>query len=333
VGTILILLPLIVFVLSRPSLPISVGAETIGGFVLLMISLAGLIIVSQAVGVTTPLAALGLPGGSVRALLAFSMVIAFVAIASTTLSDRGTSGAVVYTQDVDPSDAASVSKAIQTAQATFPPPRFLTFVNSSAKTVQVVDSESQRQVFDLQKQILTIIATALVTVIGFYFGSKTSSDATVTAQQNLGAMQTALAGGLTGTAVSLDDVKNLAVDIRNRANGIQSQLDGLGGDPLADLKAGVTSSSSADLQAQLAQATTALETLKRNAAAADAAADAAEAEVAKLTAASDAATLAASKKTLESLRDSLAGPITEFNTTLETFSDANDFIRSATADG
>jgi hypothetical protein len=36
---------------------------------------------------------------------------------------------------------------------------------------------------------------------------------------------------------------------------------------------------------------------------------------------------------LESLRDSLAGPITEFNTTLETFSDANDFIRSATADG
>jgi hypothetical protein len=52
----------------------------IGGFLLLGVTLTGLIVMTRAMGLATPEAALGLPPGSVRALLALGLVVVFVGV-------------------------------------------------------------------------------------------------------------------------------------------------------------------------------------------------------------------------------------------------------------
>ena len=101
--------------------PIGIGVFC--GFIIVTSAIGGLVLLFQSIGLSNPSAAFGLPSGSVRALLALSLVIIFLAVASVEL---------------------------------------------------VVDFKEN----DQAKQILTIAATALTTVVGFYFGSKSSSDAT-----------------------------------------------------------------------------------------------------------------------------------------------------------
>jgi hypothetical protein len=96
------------------------GLGVLAGFALLALTFAGLVLLFRSLRLTDPQAALGLPAGSIRALLALGLVIVFVSVATWILILR------------DP---------------------------------------------DTTKQILTISATALTTIVGFYFGSNASSDA------------------------------------------------------------------------------------------------------------------------------------------------------------
>ena len=51
-----------------------------------------------------------------------------------------------------------------------------------------------KDAIDIAKQVITITATVLVTIVGFYFGSKTASDGVTTPGDTLKAVQMALAG-------------------------------------------------------------------------------------------------------------------------------------------
>src|SRR5438105_4531562 len=58
------------------------------GFVVILLCLAGLVIINRALQLTVADAALGLPKGSVRALLAFSLVVVFVIVVSWSLDAK-----------------------------------------------------------------------------------------------------------------------------------------------------------------------------------------------------------------------------------------------------
>jgi len=338
IGAILIVAALAGFLLSRPTAPISVGLEALGGLVLLSLSLAGLIIVSQALGLATPHQALGLPSGSVRALLAFSLVIAFVAIASWSLGDP-----VVDTKAVKPDDTAAAIAAVMTdEQKLFPAPRYTVVFNRASNAVEaaeVIDSEGRQQVFDLQKQIMTIIATALVTVIGFYFGSKSSSDAAAT----IANVQKQLVAKNNGAAAveeappdkppSLDDLQKVSAQIRAMATAAQTNRDALGADPLKDLQDAVAGQTDTKLQSQLSDAQAALDELDKGVSATDTDADRSEEEVSKLDATADADTLTPSQGKLAGWLDDATKTDAAFTASLTRFTTARDAILAATAKG
>jgi hypothetical protein len=343
IGAILIVAALAGFLLSRPTAPISVGLEALGGLVLLSLSLAGLIIVSQALGLATPHQALGLPSGSVRALLAFSLVIAFVAIASWSLGDHAHAGAVVYTKAVKPDDSPAAIAAVMTdEQKLFPAPRYTVVFNRASNAVEaaeVIDSEGRQQVFDLQKQIMTIIATALVTVIGFYFGSKSSSDAAATianVQKQLVAKNNgadAVEEAPPDKPPSLDDLQKVSAQIRAMATAAQTNRDALGAGPLKDLQDAVAGQTDTKLQSQLSDAQAALDELDKGVSATDTDADRSEEEVSKLDATADADTLTTSQGKLAGWLDDATKTDAAFTASLTRFTTARDAILAATAKG
>jgi hypothetical protein len=104
---------------NQPVQPL-IGLGVLCGVVLLLTSIAGLVLLYQALGLAQPSAAFGMPDGSVRALLALGLVVVFVSVASWAVFDEHFSEGT--------------------------------------------------------KQILAISGTSLSTVIGFYFGAKSSAD-------------------------------------------------------------------------------------------------------------------------------------------------------------
>ncbi len=142
-------------------LPLAVGV--MAGFVMLVVALAGLVLIYNALGLADADSALGLPAGSIRALLALALVAVFIGVCSAELFGE-------YVGDTDSA-----------------------------------------------KQILSIAATALTTIIGFYFGSNSANDAYNAANQT------------TSTTVStnpttLDDLSARAASIKGIADGMQQKL-------------------------------------------------------------------------------------------------------------
>jgi hypothetical protein len=164
-GVVLVLVVLISGLLFKTKasyeLPFAVGV--LAEFVILVVALAGLVLVYNALGLSDGGSALGLPNGSVRALLALALVIVFIGACSTVLLSSATEEA---------------------------------------------------------KQILGISATAVTTIIGFYFGANSANDAFSAAQQSAG--NTAPA---TQTPPTLDQVSRQAAAIKAIADALQQKLD------------------------------------------------------------------------------------------------------------
>jgi len=86
-GVLLIFAALATFLfLARSMSTNSLGFSALAGVAVLSVSITALIILSRAVGISDASAALGLPPGSIRALLALGLAIVFVAVASWTLA-------------------------------------------------------------------------------------------------------------------------------------------------------------------------------------------------------------------------------------------------------
>ena len=206
--TILALVALVV--ISSFSTKDSLGYAALTGTAILSVGLISLIVLSRAVGIIQPTAALGLPHGSIRALLALGLAIVFVSVASWTLGGLFSPVGALVTEVTVYSDAerdsywerypasdyivresaSQKSKSPATAATTSPaaaPDAATkdatkdagTKVSSFPRDLQVYlrRAGAEQGLLDLAKQILTISATVLVTIVGFDFGSNGSADA------------------------------------------------------------------------------------------------------------------------------------------------------------
>ena len=206
-------LALIGFLVVAGSIPNnSLGFGALAGVAIISVSLTA--ILSRAMGITDASGALGLPAGSIRALLALGLAIVFVAVASWTLGGL-----------FDPTGR-------QVAQLTFPSSEVGALQQRYPATEYMI-SETQRpqagdtapvsevkvyvkrsvdpSLVDMAKQILTISATVLVTIIGFYFGSNYADTArSVTESLNK------------GTPNGEGQVKSAVTDPHEAANAIAS---------------------------------------------------------------------------------------------------------------
>ena len=171
----------------------SLGFAAVSGILVLSVSLYGLVLLTRAIGMSDPTQALALPNGSVRALLALVLAIVFVAVASWTLG--GLFDAVGPA--VDTESNINVSKDSEITK-TYPVDKYIIskVVKGDTEDVKVYLKRDlpDKDAIDIAKQVITITATVLVTIVGFYFGSKTASDGVTTPGDTLKAVQMALAG-------------------------------------------------------------------------------------------------------------------------------------------
>lgn len=113
--------------------------------------------------------ALGLPEGSIRAFLTIGLLV-LVAVFGTFIyfeSGKSASYTIVRT-DVpvaSPDELASLVKSVGDKFVVIP----------KGKTADVVSATPDTTRADVAKQLLTMIATALTTVIGFYFGTSAAT--------------------------------------------------------------------------------------------------------------------------------------------------------------
>ena len=155
---------------------------TIIGLALVVALMGGLCVVYWALGIADGKQALGLPEGSVRALIAFSLVLAFVCMAAFLYSGTSTTE-VTKGREL---------KLINQAQLDELKSQFAVAYEPARKDTQelIVDSDGKSPLYnvtyfqrlnrageDLGKQIFTTLATVFVSVVSFYFGSSTTSSA------------------------------------------------------------------------------------------------------------------------------------------------------------
>ncbi len=311
----------------------SLGYAALAGVAIISVTLTALIILSRAVGITDTSAALGLPAGSIRALLALGLAIVFVAVASWTLGGL-----------FDP-----VGR--QVAQVTLPSSEF-DALKSRYSGDQYLITETQhpasnnaapvsdfkvylkravdQNLLDLAKQILTISATVLVTIIGFYFGSNSAADA---ARSATNAMKSADAGvaGSQGppTPVNPEQSANVIASI---ASSINAKLQALGDDPTDLLRRAIADSTDPELLTALSTAQDQLKALAVKAKAAATDADRAK-EAAAAAAGSDAVAAQGAKDRLPQLMADAMATNQDFEQALASFQDAHDKILRKTAKG
>jgi IPT/TIG domain len=163
----------------------------IGAFLLLLLHYAYTLL---AVKKDLPVGALGLPEGSIRAFLTIGLLV-LVAVFGTFIyfeSSKAATYTIVRT-DVPiptPDDLNALIKSVGDKFVVIP----------KGKTADVVSATPDTTRADVAKQLLTMIATALTTVIGFYFG--TSAATAGAAAASSGGGPAAPAGPITFTPSS-----------------------------------------------------------------------------------------------------------------------------------
>lgn len=199
-GTILLIAAIFIYRYGFPNLDndaTRLSAIVLVGLALTVVFMAILAIIYSVMGVENKEQALGLPEGSVRALLAFSLVLIFVCLAAflfsqinnkdcdncgktlarvneTELSDlknnfvvaaeqaKNQDGKLAYEQIPDPNDKTGK-----------------TIIDDLKHPVYSVTyyQKQSKDATDFAKQIFTTLATIFVSVVSFYFGSSVTSSA------------------------------------------------------------------------------------------------------------------------------------------------------------
>lgn len=244
-GAGLVGLALVGFVIVNVTTPVSsLGSAALAGTAILAIGLVALIVLSRAVGIVEPTAALGLPPGSIRALLALGLAIVFVSVASWVLgglfdpTGRAISSVQMPRGEVEAYRKNYPERDYIVGETSVP-------VQSGSPTEVVVKVylKQDQGMLDMAKQILTISATVLVTVVGFYFGSNSSSEA----------LKSALAGLQGGSGPATPDaVLGIAREIAGISTDVGKKMTELGTDPMGQLATAVKGASP-DAQVNLAR--------------------------------------------------------------------------------
>jgi len=137
----------------------------------------------SAIGVADPAQPLALPEGSIRALIAFSLVLIFVCLGAYLYSSvNGSALAPVGTEagltEVQLSELKS--QFVVAYEPARKPDGSIQTENNDGKTPlynATYFNKPNKDAADFAKQIFTTLATVFVSVVSFYFGSSTASSA------------------------------------------------------------------------------------------------------------------------------------------------------------
>jgi hypothetical protein len=365
--TILALVALVI--ISSFSTKDSLGYAALAGTAILSIGLIALIVLSRAVGVIEPAAALGLPRGSIRALLALGLAIVFVSVASWTLGglfdpvgplvtettvandaerkvywDRYSATEYIVRETIAKKDKAETgttapaTDAAKTDAAKAAPndaaaPKEATSYPKDLK-IYVKRSGMDPGLLDLAKQILTISATVLVTIVGFYFGSNTSADAARTVSAIMTGSATGSAGAGRITPAGPDDLTKLSTSIGANSAGCGSRLQGLGPDPIGLLRQAVSEAKAdAELTRKLQAAEQLYADLKAKSAACDVDTARAKETMDGLPSSPSQPQIQQANERLAQLKADAEQANQEFEQKLTEFADARQYILKKTAKG
>jgi len=213
---------------------LALGAVVLVGLALVVVLMAALVIVYQVLGLANQNQALALPEGSVRALIAFSLVLVFVCLAAFLYNS-------VNSLELSPAGkfekitGAELNDLLKTQFVVVYEPRkdeplYEPQTDASGKPVmkddKPVDDKTKplymgtyylkrnKDADDFAKQIFTTLATIFVSVISFYFGSSATASGV-----GIGAGTKGSDGGKKGDPQSaLDDAKVSAHDAQSAAD-------------------------------------------------------------------------------------------------------------------
>ena len=228
---------------------LTLGSVILVGLALVVVLMILLIVFYKVTGIEDKTQALGLPSGSVRALLAFCLVLMFVCLGvflyqGVNAPGIGTQAQRIPQEDVDKLKSRFTAVLVKPAMDTTVTPAATDSTGkitpAKTETTPALDKDTKKPLFDVTyfpdrsqqaddfaKQIFTQLATVFVTVIGFYFGSSTAA-------AGVGA-GVAAAGGSTpkppstgdGVPAALMEVKAAASDALAEQKQAQAALDSL----------------------------------------------------------------------------------------------------------
>jgi hypothetical protein len=271
-GAGLVALGLLAFVgtvaVTSSSAPSSLAFAAISGVALLSLTLVGIMVLTRAVGMTDGTQALGLPQGSVRALLAFALAIVFVAVSSWTL------GGLFDPMGPEVAKDQGATSDVEAFLKPYENDRYIIVetqpdAKSSAASVYLRREAPEKDVVDIAKQIVTISATVLVTIVGFYFGSKSTTDVAKSVNDSLAAVRRTIAdtqstlgggaqnapggptpnapgGGAATAPATTDDVARAASAVGALATATAAKLRSLGPSPMDILRQAVAQGAGGD---------------------------------------------------------------------------------------
>lgn len=168
------------------------------GLVLTVFLMAILVMVHKRLGVADPGQPLGLPEGSVRSLLAFSLVLIFVCVAAflfDEVNEGGCTDCKVTLERVPDTELSDLKNnfVVAAEQATDADNKLMYQKTAGPKDNKEKDTviddlkhpiyrvtyypKQSKDASDFAKQIFTTLATVFVSVVSFYFGSSVTSSA------------------------------------------------------------------------------------------------------------------------------------------------------------
>ncbi|WP_136657647.1 hypothetical protein [Nitratireductor sp. XY-223] len=176
----------------RYLLPVLIGLVA---FPILILSIVFCAWVMSKLSIANSTHAFGLPQGSIRAVLAIAFIVLVLIFGVFVLTEAGETGRMlVATQKVVgpfPGQAilTTVSQELERLKEAFGPEHIYETTidgtgDKAVATVSVYTVVDNSAVVQLAQQILTMLATALTAIVGFYFGSRSAGAAQDTADQN-----------------------------------------------------------------------------------------------------------------------------------------------------
>jgi len=169
----------------------------VAGFVTVALLLYLGTLVLRALDMGAPGEALGMPEGSIRALIAMSLILIF-AIIGIQVFAAGSAGAELVSTgltqlQIDALRADGAIVVSQVLQTPVPAAPAEPLYNVTTRTVMTQEAH------DFGLQLMTTVSTLVVAVAGFYFGSRAVSQATTTVSDQLRLTRTYSRRGVIGT--------------------------------------------------------------------------------------------------------------------------------------
>jgi len=169
----------------------------VAGFVTVALLLYLGTLVLRALDMGAPGEALGMPEGSIRALIAMSLILIFAIIGIQVFAAGSAGSELVSTGltqlQIDALRADGAIVVSQTLLTPVPAPPAEALYDVTTRTVMTQEAH------DFGLQLMTTVSTLVVAVAGFYFGSRAVSQATTTVSDQLTLSRSFSRRGVIGT--------------------------------------------------------------------------------------------------------------------------------------